>query len=255
MRYLNWKKRFQAAVIHFFITLIVAGIAAALIFRVWFPDAFASMVGGRKLFVLLVSCDMVLGPLISLVIFSSAKPRRELVTDYCVVGVLQLAALMYGIHVVSQSRPVFIAFTKDRYEIVTAAEIAPAVLAQASSKQYAKLSWLGPVMVGVQMPTESRERVEMVLSALDGKDVQLMPKYYRSYESQLGEVKQKAQPLQSLFLKCGDCARGVAEELKRRGVSESDVGWLPVHSRFGFWTALVNVNTGYPVKYLPIDPL
>jgi hypothetical protein len=33
-----------------------------------------------------------------------------------------------------------------------------------------------------------------------------------------------------------------------------DFGWLPVKHTRGFWTALVDQQTGYPVKYVPIDP-
>jgi hypothetical protein len=30
--------------------------------------------------------------------------------------------------------------------------------------------------------------------------------------------------------------------------------WLPVHHRKGFWTALIDDQTGRPVGYAPVDP-
>ena len=45
---INWRERFIAAGIHFLVTLALAGLAAALIFYVWFPGAMADMVGGTK---------------------------------------------------------------------------------------------------------------------------------------------------------------------------------------------------------------
>ena len=69
------------------VTLLLGAIAAALIFIVWFPDPFQTMVGGTKLFELVVVCDLVLGPLISLVIYDSSKARWKIVMDYCIVGV------------------------------------------------------------------------------------------------------------------------------------------------------------------------
>jgi hypothetical protein len=94
--------------------------AAALIFLVWFPDPYQTMVGGTKLFELVVICDLVLGPLISLVIYDRNKGRRKLIVDYTIVGVVQLAMLAYGVYVVAGTRPVYTAFNKDRLEVVSA---------------------------------------------------------------------------------------------------------------------------------------
>ncbi len=46
----------------------------------------------------------------------------------------------------------------------------------------------------------------------------------------------------------------VAESLRELRQPAEDLGWLPVKHSRGFWTALVDRRSGYPVKYLPIDP-
>jgi len=95
---INWREKFRAFAIHFLVTAVLGACAAALIFFVWFPSPFATMVGGTELFLLVVGCDMALGPLISLVIYNSRKSRRELITDYTIIGAVQLAALIYGVY-------------------------------------------------------------------------------------------------------------------------------------------------------------
>ena len=97
-----WREKFVATGIHFLVTLGLAACAAAVIFLVWFPDPFATMIGGTELFLLVVGCDLALGPLISLVIYDSRKSRLELITDYSIVGIVQIVALVYGVHL---SRP------------------------------------------------------------------------------------------------------------------------------------------------------
>ena len=84
-----WREKFLATAIHFLVTLALAACAAALIFLVWFPDPMQTMIGGTELFMLVVGCDLALGPLISLVIYNSRKSRRELVIDYTIVGAVQ----------------------------------------------------------------------------------------------------------------------------------------------------------------------
>jgi len=212
------------------------------------------MVGGFQLFILVIGCDLALGPLISLVIYNTKKPRRELVKDYLVVGVLQLAALGYGISVVAQSRPVFVVFTKDRLEVVTAQELDGNDLREGKGKEFKTRSWYGPKLVGIQFPTDSKERNDLLFSAVAGKDAQLMPKYYVAYKTVLGLVKNKALPISLLAERHTEEIGHLQSAINDSGIAEAELRWLPVHHRFGFWTALIDAKTGYPVKYLPFDP-
>jgi hypothetical protein len=153
-----WREKLAAFAIHFLVTAALGACAAALIFLVWFPSPLATMIGGTKLFQLVVGCDLALGPLISLVIYNSRKSRRELVIDYSIVGALQLAALVYGVMIVAGTRPVYIAFSADRLEVVTARDIRPDELAAARDAQYRTLSLTGPRLVAVVVPAISRAR-------------------------------------------------------------------------------------------------
>ena len=70
--------------------------------------------------VLVVSCDLVLGPLITFTIFDKRKPWPELRRDLAIVVALQLAALGYGLHTVIIARPVVLALEEDRFRVVAA---------------------------------------------------------------------------------------------------------------------------------------
>ena len=76
----------------------------------WYPYPYRELSGGRELFALVVAVDVVLGPLITLVIFNPAKTRRHLVMDFTVIGLLQVAALAYGLWTVFVARPVHLVF-------------------------------------------------------------------------------------------------------------------------------------------------
>src|SRR6185295_6093639 len=60
-----WREKVKAFAIHFLVTLTLSAAAATLVFLIWFPDPFADMLGGTKLFGVLVACDLGLGPLTS----------------------------------------------------------------------------------------------------------------------------------------------------------------------------------------------
>jgi hypothetical protein len=177
-----------------------------------------------------------------------------LIIDYLIVGAIQLAALIYGFSVVAVSRTVFVAFIKDRFGVVTAVEFDDVDLFVATNQQYKFKSWLGPVMVAIQFPTDTKERNELLFSAVVGKDAPLMPKYYRPYETMIDEIKSKSEPLEILITQHPEKKQELEIAVKNSRSTSANLHWLPVKSRFGFWTALIDTETGYPVKYLPIDP-
>src|SRR3954470_22076859 len=152
-----WREKIIATAIHFLVTALLAACAATLIFLVWFPRPFATMIGGTELFMLVVGCDLALGPLISLVIYNSRKSRRTLVTDYSVIGVLQLAAMIYGVYIVAGTRPVYVAFDGDRIEVVTARDVRPTELEAARDPRYRRLPLDGPRLVSVRVPAAEEQ--------------------------------------------------------------------------------------------------
>jgi hypothetical protein len=246
-----WREKFIAFSIHFLVTLLLASAAAALIFLVWFPDPFDRMIGGSKLFLLVVDCDLALGPLISLVIYNSKKSRKELLFDYTAVGVVQLAALIYGVYVVSSSRPVYVAFVQDRIEVVAANEIEDTER-KAAGPEYRALPKWGPKLVATHVPPTQGD--DALFAAIEGRDVSVRPQYYVPYESQIETVKQKAQSISDLERRHPAAIPMIADVLRERGAEKDDLRWAPVKHRRGFWTALLDASTGYPLDYIELDP-
>ena len=136
--------RWVAAPIHLAISTLLASIVFAIIYFVWYPGALFSAAGGRELFLLIVSVDITLGPLVTLIVFVPGK--KGLRFDLAVIATVQLAALAYGVWVLFESRPVWIVYVKDRYELVRANEVDDADRAKAKPP-YDGLSITGPKLV------------------------------------------------------------------------------------------------------------
>jgi hypothetical protein len=246
-----WREKLWAFAIHFVVTLALAIAAGVIIFLVWYPDPFQAMLGGTKFFLLITICDLVLGPLTSLIIYNSKKTRRALVFDYTIVGIVQIAAFVYGVMTMAGARPVYVAFVKDRFEVVIAEEIADQDLANAKDP-YRTRPKFGPVLVGTQSPTDREERTALMFSAMEGKDVQNFPRYYVPYEANADVIKQRAETLDKLRKRHPEAQELIeAEGLK---VPEEQLRWLPVRSPKGFWTALLDGQSARLLAYIPLDP-
>jgi len=248
-----WREKFLATAVHFLVTLCLAAIAAALIFLVWFPDPLQTMIGGTELFVLVVGCDLALGPLVSLVIYNSRKSRRKLLLDYSIVGVLQLTALVYGVSILAGTRPVYVAFSTDRIEVVTAREIHRDELTHAKDPKYASLPLTGPRFVAIEV--KDSERFDALDQALAGNEEHLRPRFYVPYESKLEQIRARAKPLEELTRGRPKVQPLVDAAMKKIKVPPARVRWLGAHNQRGFWTALIDTENGKPLTYIDFDPL
>jgi len=247
---INWREKFLAAGIHLLLTVAVAAIFAAVIFYVWYPGALAEVGRGMRLFAILVSVDIALGPLISLVIYSSAKSRGKLLFDYTVVALVQLAALVYGALTVAQSRPVFVVFSVDRFEIVRATDIEDVELARGADPYFRSRSWTGPRYVAMALPTDPKERSDLTFLEFSGKPVSGMPRYYVRYETAAASVDRVLRPLETLAGEQGVDPAEVEEAIADSGVPREELRWLLASHPFTFAAAIVDRRTRLPVEYV-----
>jgi hypothetical protein len=96
--------RFQAAGIHFGISFGIFLICLALVFTVWYPGILSQVDDGwHRALLLIAGVDLVLGPLLTLIIFNPAK--KSLKFDLSVIVIIQLAALVAGLYTVHTTRP------------------------------------------------------------------------------------------------------------------------------------------------------
>jgi len=141
---------------------------------------------------------------------------------------------------------------KDRLEVIAAGEIAQKDLLEAKGSKYASPSIRGPVLVATFVKPEDRN--DALWASVEGRDVGVRPKFFVNYGSQLEPIKKKLKPLSVLRRRSQEFEQIIAESLRELHRPAEDFGWLPVKHTRGFWTALVDRQTGYPVKYVPIDP-
>lgn len=246
-----WREKFRALSLHFLVTASMAALAAAVIFFVWFPDPFQDMMGGTRLFLLISGIDLALGPLSSLIVYNSKKTRRALIFDYTVIGIVQLAAFVYGVAAIADARPAYVAFAKDQFMVTLAGDLEDKDLAEAKDPSYSTRPKWGPRVIGTQNPTDRKEKQELLFSGAAGKDVNEFPKYFVPYDAVKEQVKQKSQSLDVLYKRHPEAKQMVADA--KLNIPEAELRWLAIRGKT-FWTVLVDANGGPPLAYLPVDP-
>ena len=248
---LDFRRRARAAGLHLLISAAVAAAAAALVFGVWFPGIYRQVAGGRDLFVLVISVDIVLGPLLTFAVFNLKKGWPHLRRDLAVIGAIQLAALAYGLVTVYGARPVAMVFESDRFRVVTVAQIEMQELPQARP-EYRQLPLTGPWLLGARAPAPGDEANDALFKGLRGIDRAQRPSFWQPYADSTAEVLARARPLAALLAKYPALAGNVNAELQSLKVDETSAKFLPLMGRGGDWVAILD-SAGQPVHYVQAE--
>jgi hypothetical protein len=240
--------RWQAAGLHLLISAATAAVAVAVIVLVWYPAPLFEATRGHRLLVILLGAHLVLGPLLTLIVFKAGK--RGMTLDLVVIGLVQFAALGYGCSIAFLGRPAFIVFVKDRFEVITAAELEPDELDAAKYPQFRSPPWTGPMLAAADFPTDPDGRQKVIGAAMRGLDVQNFPRYFVPYAERAGEVLAKAEPIAQLRTTEPEAAKVVDDYLRASGKGEAGVRSLLLRTRYAWVVVLIDPKTAQPVKML-----
>ncbi len=113
-------QRFMAALLHFCISLGVFLLILFILINFWYPEPYFNTSGGWQGIRLVASVDVVLGPLLTLVVFNPQKSVRELTLDIGVIATFQCMALLWGGYTLYGQRPVAVVFWESNFVTVPA---------------------------------------------------------------------------------------------------------------------------------------
>jgi hypothetical protein len=231
-------RRARAAGLHLLICAVVAALAAALVFGLWYPGFYRTASGGRDLFLLVTGVDVVLGPLLTFAVFNLAKGWKHLRRDLAIIGVIQLAALGYGLHTVYIVRPVAIAFEVDRFRVIAAADVYEPELPKAPPA-YRTLPLTGPWLLGTRKPVPGAEHNDAIDMGLKGIDRANRPLFWQPYADSVPDVLAKSRPISALMTYYPARAAEFRAGLADMNADEATVRFLPLMAR-GDWVMVLD---------------
>ena len=241
------KNRIYAFLIHLVLSVLVATMTIIMVFFVWYPNPLDQAVGVTEIFLILLGVDIIMGPVMTLVVYKQGKPG--LMLDLCIIVILQFAALTYGISTVFMGRPAFIVFNKDRFDVTRWIDLDQASLkiAQQANNLSAEASWLSPRWVGAVAPVDKKRAEEILFTAvMGGADWPQLPELYVPLEQVKTQMLKRAQPLSTL--------RQRDKEGVLTNEQNEQLRWLPLHSKNKDFTVLIDGNTAEIIKVIDIDP-
>ena len=170
--------KLKAFATHLGISFIIFLVLLFFIIFQWYPPPFFSSDGGWQGIRIIAAVDLVLGPLLTLIVFKPGKPGLKF--DLTVIGIVQAGALAWGIWTVHHERPIATVFVDHYFAPVTLYQI------QGKGMTAEKLKTFGskpPYWIYSKLPADPDAMQKLRLEALRiGRPLYLFTEYYHGID-------------------------------------------------------------------------
>lgn len=239
--------RINAFTTHLLISLLIALAGISVVFYLWHPTPLHTAVGVTQIFLILLAVDVILGPLLTLLVYKTGK--KTLIIDLTVIALLQLSALCYGLWTVAEGRPAWLVFAKDRFDLVRVLDIDERKIDQ-TPIQYRQPSLFGPKWVAAASPFDNNEYNDILMESLvNGIDIAQRPNLYQPLESHKVEVQQRLLELNTLS--DFNTTESMNAVLAKNPQADS---WLPLRASNQDMVVLMQRDTAEVVAIVDLRP-
>jgi hypothetical protein len=243
-------QRLRASGIHLGICLAIAAIAAAQIFLVWYPNPIQIAMGANNLFWLILGIDVILGPLLTFVVFNPAK--KSLKMDLSVIALVQVVALGYGLFTMYQGKAAYIAFNKDRFHFASVNEVESEWYTRPKThKEFSPMDkLLSPKFAVVDWPTDVKGNNDLLFSNSSARVDAYIP--IEQGQDQIKKASKPAAELAALNPTKTQELTSTQDKWRTKGVTQ--LNFVPLRAEKEDMAVLVDGQTGRFLEIARFNP-
>lgn len=242
------KKRFKYALklaaLHLLASIIVALLAATLVWFGWYSWPYSQILKVSGLYQLVIIVDVICGPLLTFVLGNPTKSHKETAIDISLVAIIQIAALAYGLHSLYLVRPVAVVFEVDRFVILSTGDI--------SSQRSFPI--LGISQFAQKEPESTDERLAMLDFALQGRTTASNSVWWLEHSDETrNKILKRAKTLEQLSRSQPDKMTIIEDISSKHGLPKDQLLFLPTVTTTNFgWISILNPD-GHVIDYAEIS--
>lgn len=217
--------RFRASSIHLAISASVVAAVISIVFLFWYPGWTFEIAGAMQPVFVLVGVDLVLGPLLTLIVYKQGKPG--LLFDLWFIALVQVAALVYGSYTLHSTRPHYLVFAIDRVTLVAETSIDPSLIEYDELKNKPMRE---VVRVFARAPANPKQMEQFMQSVLFGgeRDLERRTEYWEPWLSGSEIIREAIAPLAD-FEPASELERQIIDNaIDRYAAEHPNLGILPI---------------------------
>ncbi len=240
--------RFKAFAIHFSISLLIFFFLLYFILVQWYPEPLFSTDGGWKVIRIIVGVDLVLGPLLTLIVFKSGKPGLKF--DLSMIALVQVLALSWGVWTTYNERPAAVIYTIDFFTPVPAYQLAEQGITAKELKQFGD-TW--PILIYIDVPKEKLSEI-LNESMQAKKPLYLLSKYYKKFgKEQAAVLKENSMNIEK-YVEDKPELKKLYQRSLVTGTAKTNISYLALHSREKWVTVIFDLDEMRIIDSIDIEP-
>lgn len=216
--------RYQASLIHLCISAVLVGTVIGIVYWIWYPEPTLEVVGAFPIIKLLVLVDLMVGPLLTLIVFVHGKPGLKF--DLTVIALLQISALLYGSYRLFDEKPDYLVFAIDRLEFVSSKQIDRSAIRfeGSESERFARLT-----QVFARLPENPEEYQRYLGSVMDGQpDLERRAEYWESWAAGADAIRSSVKPIDAIKATSTKERENISRAIEDYGDQHPNLGVLPI---------------------------
>lgn len=237
--------------VHLGPSILLLTIIAGLILFAWYPGSLLQFQESGKFALLLILTAVFIGPALTWLVYK--KDKRGLVFDLIVIVLVQLAAFSWGTFSLYQSRPFFMVYTVDRFEVMSVRDIDMTTI---TDPQFLDKPLAGPLMLYANMPKDQAGFQKLLQEVMfEGKpDLQFRPEFWSPYADRQKLALQSSRPLAQLRDARPASVKIIDNLIQNNGSDINQLSFLPALINDGQFAVILDSDSGEIVGSLKIDP-
>lgn len=240
--------RFKAFAIHFAISLVIFLILLYFILVQWYPQPLFSTDGGWRVIQIIVGVDLILGPLLTLIVFKSGKPGLKF--DLTMIALVQFLALSWGVWNAYNERPAAIIYTFDFFIPVTVYQLAEQGI---TAKELKKFGTDWPIVIYSDIPKE-KESKAIVEAMRSGVPLYLLTKYYKKFSDVQAPFLQKNSMNIEKYVANKPKLKKLYQHSLVTNTAKNNISYLAFRGRDKWVTAVFDLDKMRIIDTIDIEP-
>ena len=240
----------KAALIHFSISIVIFSSIVAVAILFWYPPPYFFADGGWQMIRLAAGVDVVLGPLLTFVVYKAGKPSLKL--DLSIIGIVQVSVLIWGVMLMYQQRPLYVAFALTQFFTVTEEQLAHG---EHPATDLKKAVYGTPEMVYVKLPDDSKKKLALMKAGMEGRHpFYTHPDLYTPLSKNIFAVLGAGLDVQQLTKNHPEYKKEITTFLKKHGGDAKDYAFVPLRCRYRALVMAFHKPDGHVAGTIDIAP-
>ena len=207
----------------------------------WYPVPYFSADGGWQGIRLIFLVDVVLGPLLTLLVYKRGKPGLKF--DMTLIALAQVVALSWGTWTVYSQRTMAVVFVDDAFHTLNPQQLEQAGLDESDLAQFPH----DPPMAFLRLPEDKQERKKLIREYELKKNtpvIRLGERYEPLNATHMQTIMSRVNIIDDLRFYNPDFDAVVTRLLKKYGGTLDDYVLVPIHARYRHSVMLIRRDDG-----------